>query len=147
MTDEPIDEAAAPEVEPEVVADAEPIEVVEASEAGVASRAKLILKRSGAATEHVFEFSAPAIVGRFDPGIGPIDIDLGTIDEGVYVSRKHARITCEDGVWKITDLGSSNGTFVLRDDFERVEEADLEDSAELAFGNARFIFQTSQEKL
>jgi len=37
---------------------------------------------------------------------------LGSLPEGQYVSRKHAKLTCEDGVWKIQDLGSSNGTFV-----------------------------------
>lgn len=105
-----------------------------------AGRAKLTLKRGGAPTDICFEFSSPATVGRFDPSIGPIDVDLGSIDESVYVSRKHARLTCEEEIWKVTDLGSSNGTFVLRDDFERVEEAELADGSEIAFGNARFVF-------
>ena len=40
--------------------------------------------------------------------------------EGSYVSRKHAKIACDGDAWTITDLGSSNGTFVLRDKGERV---------------------------
>jgi len=52
-------------------------------------------------------------------------------------------LTLEDGVWRINDLGSSNGTFVLRDDFERVEEAELFDGQEFALGNARFVIHLS----
>ena len=108
-----------------------------------APSASLVLKRGGAETDISFAFTAPAMVGRFDPAVGPIDVDLGSIDESVYISRKHARIDCEDGVWKIFDLGSSNGTFLLRDDFERVEESELQHEDEIAFGNARFVFRVA----
>lgn len=100
----------------------------------------LVVKRNGAETTEVFTVVSPCVIGRFDPSVGPIDIDLGNLPEGVYVSRKHAKITQEDGVWKIHDLGSSNGTFVLADDFEKVTIADLADGAEIALGNARFVF-------
>lgn len=104
--------------------------------------AQLVLKRGGALTDIVFPFTAPAIIGRFDPAVGPIDVDLGTVEEGSYVSRKHAKITCdEDGVWRVIDLGSSNGTYVLGDDFAKVEEAEITSGTEVAFGNARFVFQ------
>ena len=99
-----------------------------------------MVKRSGAETDDVFPIHPPAVIGRFDPGVGPIDIDLGKIPEGAYVSRKHAKITFEDGAWMIHDLGSSNGTFVLGSDFERVEIAELTDGTEFALGNARFVF-------
>lgn len=105
--------------------------------------AKLVLKRGGAETDIEFPLNPPAIAGRFDPSVGPIDIDLGSLPEGSYVSRKHAKFTFEDGVWKVTDLGSSNGTFVLNDDFERVETADLHDGQEVALGNARFVFHVT----
>lgn len=101
--------------------------------------ATLVVKRSGAETDISFALNPPSIIGRFDPAVGPIDVDLATLPEGSYVSRKHAKLTCDDGVWKVHDLGSSNGTFLLREDFERVEEAELKDGDELAFGNARFI--------
>lgn len=104
---------------------------------------RLVVKRSGVETEDIFEFAPPAVIGRFDPSVGPVDIDLGSLPEGSYVSRKHAKISLEDGVWKLTDLGSSNGTYVLRDDFEKVEEAELTDGAEFALGNARFVFKLS----
>jgi len=104
-------------------------------------RPRLVLKRSGSETDISFSFSCPAIVGRFDPAVGPIDIDLGSIEEGSYVSRKHAKITEADGIYTLHDMGSSNGTFVLRDDFEKIEEAELADGDEIAFGNARFVFR------
>ena len=112
---------------------------VAAEETGT-SQPTLVVKRNGAETGEVFTVISPCVIGRFDPSVGPIDIDLGNLPEGVYVSRKHAKITQEDGVWKIHDLGSSNGTFVLADDFEKVTIADLADGAEIALGNAKFVF-------
>lgn len=105
--------------------------------------AELVVKRSGAETDVRFPVNPPTVIGRFDPAVGPIDVDLGSLPEGAYVSRKHAKITLADGVYTIQDLGSSNGTFVLRDDFERVETAELSDGMEIALGNARFVFHLS----
>lgn len=107
---------------------------------GESNLARLVVKRSGAETDVEFPVNPPCVIGRFDPSIGPIDIDLGNLPEGAYVSRKHASISCDGGTWKLTDLGSSNGTFVLRDDFEKVDEAELHDGDEIALGNARFMF-------
>ena len=109
----------------------------------VTSHPTLVVKRNGAETTEIFTVTNPCVIGRFDPSVGPIDIDLGNLPEGVYVSRKHAKITEEDGIWKIHDLGSSNGTFVLANDFEKVTIADLADGAEIALGNARFVFHLS----
>ena len=103
--------------------------------------ARLVVKRNGVETDESFPVNPPATIGRFDPSVGPIDIDLGNSPEGAYVSRKHAKITAEEGLWQIEDMGSSNGTFVLRDDFERVEAAEIEDGTEIALGNARFVFR------
>src|SRR5580700_9657066 len=139
MTDEIQEHTATAEQEPmieEVAADEEP-------HATASTAAKLTLKRGGVITDIAYEIHSPATIGRFDPMIGPIDVDLASQPEGAYVSRKHARIVQDDGVWKVIDLGSSNGTFVLRDDFERVEEAELADGQEFALGNARFVFQLS----
>jgi hypothetical protein len=105
--------------------------------------ASLVVKRGGAETDIRFPICSPATIGRFDPAVGPIDVDLGSMPEGAYVSRKHAKIFQEDGVWKLRDLGSSNGTFILRDDFEKVSECDLSDNSEIALGNARFVFHLS----
>ncbi|HVL38638.1 MAG TPA: FHA domain-containing protein [Fimbriimonadaceae bacterium] len=140
MTDEPLTQP----VEDELISEAEPGEPEEASVADAGPRPRLIVKRNGAETDEEFPLNPPATVGRFDPGVGPIDVDLAALAEGTYVSRRHAKITCEDDVWRIQDLGSSNGTFLLRgDDFERVEEAELQDGDEIALGNARFVFRLS----
>ena len=105
--------------------------------------ATLVVKRNGAETDEVFPVNSPCVIGRFDPAVGPIDIDLASLPEGVYVSRKHAKLVQADGVWKVVDLGSSNGTFVLADDFEKVDEKELTDGTEIALGNARFVFHLS----
>jgi pSer/pThr/pTyr-binding forkhead associated (FHA) protein len=105
--------------------------------------ATLVVKRNGAETEEVFPVNSPCVIGRFDPAVGPIDIDLASLPEGVYVSRKHAKLVQEDGAWKVVDLGSSNGTFVLGDDFEKVDEKEISDGTEIALGNARFVFHLS----
>ncbi len=104
-----------------------------------AGTGELILVRQGHCTDIKFPFRCPATVGRFDPSVGPIDIDLGDLQpEGAYISRKHAKITFEDGVYMLVDLESSNGCFILRDDFEKVEAAELADGNQISFGNARF---------
>ncbi len=106
-------------------------------------KATLVLKRGGVLTDIAYEIHPPATIGRFDPSVGPIDVDLASQPEGAYVSRKHAKIVYADGAWKVVDLGSSNGTFVLKDDFERVDESELSDGQEFALGNARFVIQFS----
>ena len=105
-----------------------------------ATTARLVVKRGGAETDIAFPVFSPAIIGRFDPSVGPIDVDLAALPEGQYVSRKHAKLSCDGQAWAIQDLGSSNGTFVLKDDFERVETAPIADGQEIALGNARFVF-------
>jgi len=114
----------------------------EAAVTPLSGTARLILKRGGVETDISFPFTAPAVVGRFDPTVGPIDIDLGALQpEGGYISRKHAKLVISDGVWMVEDLGSANGTFILADDFEKVETAEIVDGSEIAFGNARFVFR------
>jgi len=137
MTEEHQEQTAVAEQEPLI----EETGAEEEAASAVVQTAKLVLKRGGVLTDIAYEIHPPATIGRFDPSVGPIDVDLASQPEGAYVSRKHAKIVFADGVWKVVDLGSSNGTFVLRDDFERVEEAELSDGQEFALGNARFVIQ------
>lgn len=121
---------------------------VGAPEADSAEMAELRLLRGGAPTGDVFPVSGSAVVGRFDPAVGPVDVDLGPLDEGVYVSRKHAKIAFADGTWMLEDLGSSNGTFKLdpASDFQRISEpVSIADGDVIAFGNARFSFHVKSE--
>lgn len=106
-----------------------------------ASGARLVMVRNGQPSEVEFPVVPPMVVGRADASVGAIDIDLTGFEEGAYVSRRHARITLEDGAYVVEDLGSSNGTYIKRDDYEKVERAELDDGAELAFGNAKFVFR------
>lgn len=111
-----------------------------ATEDTPATTARLVVKRNGAETDISFPITPPAVIGRFDPAVGPVDVDLGQLQEGSYVSRKHAKIELDEGSWMLHDLGSSNGTYVLGDDFERVTVAELSNGTEFALGNARFVF-------
>ena len=140
VTEEPNDDT----VVDEVSESEDPLEEVEVEEEGAEEPAgpRLILKRSGEETDIVFPFSAPASIGRFDPSVGPVDIDLGSVEEGNYVSRKHAKIVFEEDAFHIEDTGSSNGTYVLRDDFEKVDKAEIVNGDEISLGNARFVFRT-----
>ena len=54
-------------------------------------------------------------IGRWDAdgGVFP-DVDLDSDDPEAKVSRRHARISCDNGKYAIEDLGSTNGTFVNR---------------------------------
>ena len=64
--------------------------------------------------------SSPAVYGVNNPEIlaSKNVITIGRTDDNdvainnVKISRRHARIIKENGVWNIEDLGSSNGTFV-----------------------------------
>ncbi len=104
--------------------------------------ARLVLVRDGAVTEETYEIRGRAVIGRFDETVGPVDVDLGPLPEGSYISRKHAEIRNEDGRWMLSDLGSSNGTFMMGDtDFEQIDsEIELSDGQTIAFGNVRFVF-------
>ena len=54
-------------------------------------------------------------IGRWDAdgGIFP-DVDLDSDDPEAKVSRRHARITFNEGKYLLEDLGSTNGTFINR---------------------------------
>jgi FHA domain-containing protein/zinc ribbon protein len=54
-------------------------------------------------------------IGRWDAdgGVFP-DVDLDSDDPEAKVSRRHARISMQNGQYVIEDLGSTNGTFVNR---------------------------------
>src|SRR2546428_594035 len=59
------------------------------------------------------------------------------------VSSKHAKIWCEDGVFFVMDLGSTNGTFVNDRDVDRER---LSDGDTITFGMTKAQFVADQPK-
>ena len=135
----------------------EPRVVLEKSEAAPAAMpvgapieakgsARITLRRGGALTGESFSFGSGAIVGRFDPDSGPVDVDLAPLPEASYVSRHHAefRHDAGSGQWFVRDMGSSNGTFWRAGGagaFSRLSgEQPVSAGDEISLGNARFEF-------
>lgn len=78
---------------------------------------RLLLLGSGALDFRGFVLEKDVnLVGRRDPGgnIFP-EVDLSKFDPTTKISRRHAQITRTPAGFVIEDLGSSNGTFVIRE--------------------------------
>jgi pSer/pThr/pTyr-binding forkhead associated (FHA) protein len=59
------------------------------------------------------------------------------------VSSQHAKLTRREGVWMLTDLGSTNGTLV---DGERVtEDIPLAPGAFVRFGDIQLVFEPTDD--
>src|SRR3954467_12304737 len=59
------------------------------------------------------------------------------------VSSKHAKIWCEDGVYYLMDMGSTNGTFVNDKDVDREQ---LNDGDVITFGMTKAAFVGDKPK-
>lgn len=79
------------------------------------AHARLVIERGKSVGKQFMLSSAESYIGRWDAdgGIFP-DVDLDSDDPEAKVSRRHARITLNDGKYILEDLGSTNGTFVNR---------------------------------
>ena len=72
----------------------------------------VLLSEDGKEMFHII--STKAAIGRFDPvtGLKP-EVDLSALDLNRSVSRHHARLTLEGGVYNVTEeVGALNGTFI-----------------------------------
>ena len=69
------------------------------------------------------------------------DADIVINDPGV--SRKHAEIRITPTGVILTDLGSTNGTFV---EGHRIDAATLLDGNQITVGNTRFLFWMSDDE-
>lgn len=111
--------------------------------------AKLGIKKFGAPTGEFIPLQGERlVVGRFDASSGPVEIDLSALGGQEHISRRHAELYREQGVWAVRDLGSTNGVYIKRKGeagfSPRLQEpATLADGDELAFGNLMLIFHQS----
>lgn len=111
-----------------------------------ASTARLIAKQSNAPVPE-FTIEEAALIGIFDPDMGPVDIDLEEFVGNETVSRHHAEINLENGIWKIKDLGSTNGVFIkpvgqTRFGARITTPESLNPGDEIAIAKIRFLFQS-----
>ena len=87
------------------------------SAAGAAGQAhaRLVIERGKSVGKQFLLNSPESHIGRWDAdgGIFP-DVDLDSDDPEAKVSRRHARITFNEGKYLLEDLGSTNGTFINR---------------------------------
>jgi hypothetical protein len=112
--------------------------------------AVLTIRRNGAAADQ-FHCEGSAVLGRFDPETGPVDIDLGKLPEAGKISRRHAELRKDEasGRWAIRDLGAGNGTFrkpkgeAKFHQIAKDQEEPLSDGDEIGLGTARFEFRTA----
>ncbi|WP_013334918.1 FHA domain-containing protein [Gloeothece verrucosa] len=112
----------------------------------VASTARLVAKQPNAPIPE-FLIESSAIIGIFDPDTGPVDIDLENFLGNETVSRNHAEIYTEGDVWKIKDLGSTNGVFIKPINQTRygariTAPESLKSGDEIAIAKIRFLFQS-----
>ena len=90
----------------------------------------LVVRAGGGRVGEAFETSGPrTLIGRSP--------DCDVFLDDVTVSRRHAEIVREDGVYVIRDLGSLNGTFVNR---RRIESSALSADDEVQIGKYRMTF-------
>jgi hypothetical protein len=77
--------------------------------------ATLTIERGKSAGKQFAIGAGGSDIGRWDAdgGVFP-DVDLDSDDPEAKVSRRHARISVQNGHYVIEDLGSTNGTFVNR---------------------------------
>ena len=96
----------------------------------------LLIRARGAQLGQVLKLGPqPHRVGRAN------DCEIWLSDDGV--SRKHATVTFENGVYSIEDTGSANGTFVGG---QKVERASLRDGDLIQFGpQAVFRYSVADE--
>lgn len=81
----------------------------------VSAAAKLVITRGGQIGKEFPLSGTEAMIGRWDAdrGIFP-DVDLDADDPEAKISRRHARIIVQGNRYFVEDLGSTNGTFVNR---------------------------------
>jgi pSer/pThr/pTyr-binding forkhead associated (FHA) protein len=65
---------------------------------------QLVVTEGGLAGTRIGLTGAPVLIGRAN--------DSTLVLEDDYASTRHARISLQDGMWVVEDLGSTNGTYL-----------------------------------
>lgn len=89
---------------------------------------------------------AEILVGRPDDqkGINNVGVDLTGLDRELTVSRRHAQIFVENGVFHVLDLRSYNGTMVNGKLLIAGRATPLKNGDHLQFGDIELIFSTDK---
>jgi len=107
-----------------------------------AGRAAIAVRRPGRAVAVLvdpegvaYEVGTPVVIGR-DPDVAEVSVAHDT------VSRRHAELRQEEALWRLRDLGSTNGTFV--EGRRVVDEIELRDRQLVSFGSVALVFLSEE---
>lgn len=104
---------------------------------------ELEVLRSGTPTGTVFSLRGPAAtVGRYTPQTGPVDLDLGSLQEyeRLHIGLPHIRVGRELDGWRVEALTPYYPTFLNGEPLQS-GSAPLPDSALLVLGDVSFRVQ------
>lgn len=107
--------------------------------------AKLIPKQVGSPVPEFIIDSNNVLIGKFDPNIGPVEIDLDGFYGDETVSSTHAEIYFENNQWQIKDMGSTHGIYIkptgkTRFGYRMNKPEVLNSGDEIAIGKIRLLF-------
>jgi pSer/pThr/pTyr-binding forkhead associated (FHA) protein len=113
------------------------------------------LNSADAAAVDALPSGSALLVVQRGPGAGSrylLDTDLSTVGrhpesdiflDDITVSRRHVEFRRADGIFRVHDVGSLNGTYLNGD---RVDDAELQNGDEVRIGKFRLIFFASDAK-
>lgn len=110
--------------------------------------AKLTAKSAESPTQEFILDENPLIVGKFDPDTGQVEIDLLNFPNSDLISRNHSELSFDGKNWQVTDLNSTNGTWLKRGTdrpFKITQTETLSEGDRLSFANIVFTFSLIPE--
>jgi pSer/pThr/pTyr-binding forkhead associated (FHA) protein len=99
---------------------------------GAARLVAWLIPLDGPQGGQLLELRARAIVGTAS--------DCDVIVKDSSISGRHAEFSAQGGIFRVSDLGSTNGTFV---NDKRVQNAELVDGDTLRLGRTPFKFKST----
>jgi len=80
------------------------------------------------------------LITQFPFFIGKLKKNVDYCLEKDVVSRYHAKITMEQEGYYITDLNSTNGTYLNKEELQTYQKKEIKPGDEIAFANIKFLF-------